>query len=461
MATRKIILDGDSTGLRAAASAATTALKAELEAQKKAMADAKAAVKALSKDATDVERNAAREAVGAAKTALDAKRKAYAEASAAAKAAAAAAKVAAQEEVKSQRDIVAALRATAKERNVASRTRDAAWAQSGKKASPGGAEAGGGGIGRDVADLKIMAFVRGLSRGIQMLTAFSDALERRQNELLNKTLSANELAGKRSEALRLAGVSMGEADALGKTIGATAGNLSSSDISAALEQAATEGSGKLKGQQVLDVLKVSGSGSAGSALTAASYGMSAKDSVALAERYRLQTRGGSLSREQGQAISGLMSGGQLKGAEGVADYLAAAQESGQGLKGVDGRAPFMGTDPSFYESYAQLRGRRSTRQAGASILERERNSAQGTEEAALASQDQAAATGQQAKERARAERILITSREGGAGALAGQAVRDILGQQDIFTEQSEASRAIFDRTKKFQVEAVVNQPAER
>ena len=461
MATRKIILDGDSTGLRAAASAATTALKAELEAQKKAMADAKAAVKALSKDATDVERHAAREAVGAAKTALDAKRKAYVEASAAAKAAAAAAKVAAQEEVKSQRDIVAALRATAKERNVESRTRDAAWAQSGKKAAPGGAEAGGGGIGRDVADLKIMAFVRGLSRGIQMLTAFSDALERRQNELLNKTLSANELAGKRSEALRLAGVSVSEADALGKTIGATAGNLSSSDISAALEQAATEGSGKLKGQQVLDVLKVAGSGSAGSALTAASYGMSAKDSAALAERYRLQTRGGSLSREQGQAISGLMSGGALKGAEGVADYLAAAQESGVSIGGIDGSMPFLNQDPRLIEAYTGLIGRRSTRQASASILENRRNNAQGTEEAALASQDQTMAIGQQEKERARAERILITSSEGGAGARAGQAVRDLLGMPDVFTEQSEAAREIFDTTKKFKIDATVKLPAQR
>jgi hypothetical protein len=415
MARRTIIIDGDASGLKTAASAATQTLKTELDAQKKALADARNAQKALTREATADERAAAKAVVQAANEGLAAKKKAYAEAAAAAKVAAAAVRQAAREEAATMKQMADAARMETRRQ-----ARGAEWQQGGAGDTGGGSSS----AGKAAESAKrfaaaMVAAVASVERTIAVLTQL-------ESKLLDRTLSANEIAGKRTESLRLAGMSTGAASDLGARIGGLAGNMSSAQLTSALDQLASEGSGRIGGSQVEAVLKASGRDSAGSALVAASFGLRSNDAVALAERYRTQTRGGSLGRDQGAAIGRLMAGGQLGGVEGVADYLAAAQRSGVNLDDIDGKMPFLNQPAGLHQAYIANRSRASSRQSAASILEIQRNQAQGLVEASLATDDQAQAqalliqSGQISAEQA----DLRTAAEGPSGR---RAVRQALG----------------------------------
>lgn len=325
MARRVIKIDGDPSGLKQAAQSATVTLKAELEAQKKAVADARASQKALAKTATAEERAAAKATIAATREVLEAKRRAYADATAAAKRAAQDAREAARQEAAATKALMEGLRRDAQ---VATRQ---AQALQGMGSVAAEAESGGMSGGRAVAAVSAALFglVKVVGKTIQ-------AMEEFERNLTERTMDAAELATKRAEALRLAGVDPREAGSLGKTVGAINNRISSSKLSSALEQAAEISSGDLSSQAVQQVLKLASGDSAGAALGVASYGLDARQAVRFSERFTLSSRGGKLTREQAQAVPALLAGGAFKSEEEVADYLVAADAAGVSVSDIIG-----------------------------------------------------------------------------------------------------------------------------
>lgn len=420
MATRKVIIDGDSTGLRNAASAATAVLKAELEAQKKAMADAKAAMKALSKDATAEEKNAAREAVAAAKIGLDAKRKAYTDGAAAAKAAAQAVKAAQQEEIKAQRDIVTALRETAKakrdnwkeaETQSGERARTAAqFAASGKK----GAGAPSSSADSDALSMiSIIEMGGAMARLARSMVAFADDLDKRRKAVTDASLSAQERNDAMAEDLRLSGMGKNDAQSLISGLGGADGDLSQSQIAGAIAAAAKEGGGRLSKVSAEEIIKDAQSGSVDGAMTASTYGHSAKDSIAFAERLQQQAPGTTVTRSMAKQIKGLVNNKQIGSYQAAADYIAAGLKSGIDTSAMTPDSPFDITKGGLRLSneYAQNRTRAETRQAAPSKMAIMKNKAELQTAASLSSGENA-----ERSERDLRERLDQEGRETGATA---------------------------------------------
>ncbi|MBN8524457.1 MAG: hypothetical protein J0M02_03865 [Planctomycetes bacterium] len=406
MARRTIHIDGDASGLKSAASTATQTLRAELDAQKRLVAEAKAAQQAMSKEATAAEKAAAKAAVQAAREGLDAKKKAYAEATAAAKAASAAIREAERDQARTMAEMAQRARTDTKRTQREAQQRQEFGRPAG---GDGGADDGvSAALG---AASKAGAVAAAIAAAMILVNKVLNRIEELDQKLTDRTASANELAGRRGEALRLAGVD--GADELGARVGALAGNLSSAELTGALETLASEGSGRMTGEQVVSILEKSKRGAAGSALVAGSYGMSSSDALALAERYRLVTRGGTLTKDQGAKIQALLAGGQLSGGvEGVADYLAAAQGSGTNIGAVDAGMPFLNQDPALHKKYLEFRQRASSQQSAVSELEKLRNSALGMAEASLATGDQTRAISSEKRSIDREHAELQTMRDG-------------------------------------------------
>lgn len=303
--------------------------------------------------------------------------------------------------------------------------------------------------------LGVAASLAAISKVVNALDRFAEALEKRSQDLLRETLSANELTTRRAEKLRLAGVEAGSVTELGAGIGLLNPSLSSADIDRALDRLIQAGSGRISKEQVVATMSTAGPGTLGSALVATSYGLRPSDARTLAERYRLASRGGELDRQQGLALGGLRLRTEL-GADNyaaIADYLAAANETGADVQDIiaSGSGLFPDDVPQLSSEFKRIRSLNRSTEVQPSLLERIRNQTEAEIAVMLASGDQATATETLEKEMKRRATALQITNEGPGRARAAQALLDVTNSQRV----AESLGIAPERTVKVQV---INQP---